>query len=107
LPYWDAYLWDKQAELDNDALAINPEDVIDISEFLSEDGTLNWDVPHGDWVIVRTGMTPTGTTNSPASPEATGYEVDKMSKEHTQAHFYGHMGEVLRRIPEADRNHLK
>ena len=107
LPYWDSYLWDKQAELDNNALAINPEKVIDISDFFSADGTLNWDIPQGEWVIVRTGMIPTGTTNSPASPEATGYEVDKMSREHTQAHFYGHMGEVLRRIPEADRKSFK
>jgi hypothetical protein len=71
------------------------------------DGTLNWEVPEGEWIILRTGMTPTGTTNSPASPEATGYEVDKMSKEHTELHFYGHMGEVLRRIPEADRKTFK
>jgi hypothetical protein len=107
LPMWDAYLWDKQAELDNDSLVIKSDEVIDISGFLSADGTLDWDVPQGDWVIVRTGMVPTGTTNSPASPEATGYEVDKMSKEHTQAHFYGHMGEILRRIPEADRKSFK
>lgn len=107
LPYWDAYLWDKQAEVDDDALVINPKSVVDISEFLTADGTLNWDVPQGEWIIVRTGMTPTGTTNSPASPEATGYEVDKMSKKHTQEHFYGHMGEVLTRIPEADRKSFK
>jgi len=107
LPYWDDYLWETQVELDDNALAIDPEEVIDITNFLTEDGVLIWDVPEGEWIIVRTGMTPTGTTNSPASPEATGYEVDKMSKEHTESHFYGHMGEVLRRIPEADRRSFK
>jgi len=107
LPYWEDYLWDKQVEGDDKTLVIDPAEVVDISEFLSADGTLNWNVPDGEWIIVRTGMTPTGTTNSPASPEATGYEVDKMSKEHTEAHFYGHMGEVLRRIPEADRKSFK
>lgn len=107
LPYWEDYLWNKQVEVDDKRLVIDPEKVIDISEFLSVDGTLNWDVPEGDWVIVRTGMTPTGTTNSPASPEATGYEVDKMSREHTELHFNGHMGEILRRIPEADRKTFK
>ena len=74
---------------------------------MSADGTLTWDVPEGDWVILRTGMTPTGTINSPASPEATGYEVDKMSKKHAEKHFYGHMGEILKRIPEADRKCFK
>lgn len=81
LPYWNDFLWDKQAEVDDDALAVNSEKVFDISAFLSSDGTLHWDVPEGEWIIVRTGMRPTGTTNSPASPEATGYEVDKITKE--------------------------
>lgn len=107
LPYWKEYQWPMQPELDDKELAIDPEKVLDISEYMLADGTLNWNVPEGDWVIVRTGMTPTGTTNSPASPEATGYEVDKMSKKHAEKHFYGHMGEILKRIPEADRKCFK
>lgn len=107
LPYWEDYLWDQQAEVEDKALVIDPEKVIDISKFLSPDGTLNWEVPEGEWIILRTGMTPTGTTNSPASPEATGYEVDKMSRKHTELHFDGHMGEILRRIPDADRKAFK
>ena len=86
---------------------IDASKVIDISKNLSADGTLTWDVPEGEWVILRTGMTPTGTKNAPASPEATGYEVDKMSKKHVAMHFYGHMGEILKRIPEADRKCFK
>ena len=52
-------------------------------------------------------MTPTGIKNGPASPEATGYEVDKMSKKHVETHFYGHIGELLERVPEKDRKSLK
>ena len=107
LPYWKEYQWEPQAEVDNHTTVIDGSKVIDISQYLAADGTLNWDVPAGDWVILRTGMTPTGTTNSPASPEATGYEVDKMSKKHAEKHFYGHMGEILKRIPEADRKCFK
>jgi hypothetical protein len=103
LPYWEEYQWPQQAEVDDSALVIDPSQVVDISSFMAADGTLNWDFPEGDWVILRTGMTPTGTQNSPAAPEATGYEVDKMSKVHAEKHFYAHMGEVLERIPEADR----
>jgi len=107
LPYWKDYLWAPQAEVDDKATVIDASKVIDITQYLTTDGTLNWDVPEGDWVILRTGMTPTGTTNGPASPEATGYEVDKMSKKHAEKHFYGHMGEILNRIPEADRKTFK
>lgn len=107
LPYWEDYLWEQQAEIDDKALVVDPSKVRDISEFLSAEGILNWDVPEGEWIILRTGMTPTGTTNSPASPEATGFEVDKMSRKHTELHFNGHIGEILRRIPEADRKTFK
>lgn len=107
LPYWDAYQWKKQYPIDEKELVINQEKVIDISNLLQSDGTLVWDVPTGNWVIERIGTTPTGTKNSPAAPEATGYEVDKMSKKHVATHFYGHIGEVLKRIPEEDRKSFK
>lgn len=107
LPYWHDYQWQPQPEPDDQSTIIDASKVIDISQNLSADGTLTWDVPEGDWVILRTGMTPTGTKNAPASPEATGYEADKMSKKHAAMHFDGHMGEILRRIPEADRKCFK
>lgn len=107
LPDWYDYQWAQQDKVDNEELLIDASKVLDISENMTTDGTLNWDVPEGDWIILRMGMTPTGTKNSPASPEATGYEVDKMSKKHVALHFDGHMGEILRRIPEADRKCFK
>jgi len=107
LPYWNEYQWAPQAEPKDRATVIDGKKVIDLTKNLAADGTLTWDVPAGDWVIMRTGMTPTGTKNSPASPEATGYEVDKMSKKLVAMHFDGHMGEILRRIPEADRKCFK
>jgi hypothetical protein len=107
LPYWEEYQWPPQAEVDDESLVVDPSKVVDITAFMAPDGTLNWDVPEGNWVILRTGMTPTGTENGPAAPEATGFEVDKMSKVHAETHFDGHMGEVLRRIPEADRKSFR
>ncbi len=107
LPAWSDYQWPQQAEVDNSELLIDPSEVLDISEHMLVNGMLEWEVPEGDWIILRTGMTPTGTKNSPASPEATGFEVDKMSKQHAALHFDGHMGEILKRIPEADRKCFK
>ena len=107
LPYWKEYQWPQQPEPTDKSTVIDASKVIDLSKNLSADGLFTWDVPEGEWVILRTGMTPTGTKNSPASPEATGYEVDKMSREHVAMHFYGHMGEILKRIPEADRKTFK
>ena len=107
LPYWEEYQWKQQADVDSQTLVVDPSKVINLSDFLSSDGVLNWDVPEGKWIIQRSGMTPTGIKNGPASPEATGYEVDKMSKKHVETHFYGHIGELLERVPENDRKSLK
>ncbi|WP_409568057.1 glycosyl hydrolase [Proteiniphilum saccharofermentans] len=107
LPYWDAYLWPEQPEVDNKDLVIHAHQVVDISEKMSPDGMLNWDVPEGEWKILRMGMTPTQVTNSPASPEATGLEIDKMSKEWVASHFDQFIGEILRKIPAADRKTFK
>ncbi len=61
--------------------AIAAEDVIDITGKMSADGTLNWTAPAGNWMVVRLGYSLTGRQNHPASPEATGLEVDKLDKE--------------------------
>lgn len=106
LPYWNDYMWEAQPEVSKN-LAIDPKTVIDITKNLSADGTLIWSVPKGNWIIMQTGMTTTGVTNGPASPEATGLETDKMSKKHIEAHFDAFLGEIIRRIPAADRKTWK
>ncbi|ACU06164.1 glycosyl hydrolase [Pedobacter heparinus] len=107
LPYWNEYQWPQQLVVGDKNLLIEPKNVLDVSRFMSPDGNFNWDAPAGDWVIMRMGMTPTGVNNSPASREGTGLEVDKMSKEHLRSHFDSFLGEILRRIPAADRKTWK
>lgn len=61
-----------------DAPAIDPARVIDLTGRLRADGTLDWTAPGGsDWRVLRLGYSLTGKTNHPATPEATGLEVDK------------------------------
>jgi hypothetical protein len=107
LPYWGDYLWREQPEPSDQALLLQGEEVIDLTSQLDENGVLTWNVPEGEWTILRMGMAPTLVTNAPASPEATGLEVDKMSKEWVKEHFDRFLGEILRRIPEEDRRSFK
>ncbi|WP_165043559.1 glycosyl hydrolase [Dysgonomonas sp. ZJ709] len=107
LPYWDEYLWEPQPLIYDPAGLVKPEQIQDISSYMSADGTLIWSVPKGDWIIMRTGMAPTGVVNAPASPEGEGREIDKMSKEHVASHFDAFMGEIIKRIPAADRKSWK
>ena len=102
LPYWEEYQWRDQPALDDASLAVDPAKVVDITECLDGD-RLVWEAPAGEWVVMRTGMRPTGIQNSPAAPEGTGLEVDKMTPAYLQHHFDAFIGEILRRIPAEDR----
>lgn len=106
-PPFDYYTWPQQAEPELPGLTLPPEAVRDISKHLAADGTLRWDVPPGEWIVVRAAMTPTGAQNSPAPPEATGLEVDKMNRAALRSHFDAYVGVLLKRMPAADRKALK
>lgn len=107
LPYWKEYQWAEQAKVDDASLLVHAGRVTDISGYLQGD-TLLWEVPPGEWEIVRTGMLPTYVTNFPAlEGDGLGLEVDKMSKTHLQAHFDAFIGEIYRRIPAEDRKTWK
>lgn len=106
LPMWDDYLWEKQPAVSNASLMVSSDAIKNVTEF-SKNGVLDWEVPEGKWVIRRMAMLPTGVTNSPAAPEATGPEIDKMSKKHVAFHFDAFIGDILKRIPEADRKTFK
>ena len=105
-PFWKDYQWLPQPEEASDYI-IDPAKVIDISSFMASDGTLKWHVPAGTWIIERSGMSPTNVHNSPAAPEGTGLEIDKMSKQHVAQHFDAFLGQILRRIPPEDRKTWK
>jgi hypothetical protein len=60
----------------NDVVATT--DIFDLTDKLNADGTLIWTAPPGEWNVVRFGYSLMGITNHPASPEATGLEVDKL-----------------------------
>jgi hypothetical protein len=104
-PPWDAFMWEAQTA--DASLSIKPSEVRDISSSLAADGTLNWDVPEGEWVILRTGMLPTGVQNSPSPAGAAGPEVDKINRKHVDFHHEQFIGEVVRRIPPEDRKTLR
>ncbi len=60
--------------------AVAKSDVIDLSAKMTKDGMLDWTPPPGQWAVLRMGYSPTGMTNHPATPEATGLEVDKLNR---------------------------
>jgi hypothetical protein len=67
--------------------AISSSEVIDLTSKMKPDGNLEWQVPVGNWTVMRFGYSLTGAKNGPAMPEATGYEVDKLSKTHLESYM--------------------
>lgn len=105
-PMFDAYMWPSQPDY-SASMIVQPAEVKDLSGLVDTKGVLRWRVPQGRWVVERAMMRPTGTVNSPAPADATGYETDKMSRTHIRAHFDAYLGEILRRIPPEDRKTFK
>jgi len=73
--------------------AVRKADVIDLTSRMRADGTLVWTAPPGRWIVLRIGYSLTGARNSPASPEATGLEVDKLSRAYVKAYFDNYLGQ--------------
>lgn len=71
--------------------AIKKSDVVDLTSKMLQDGTLDWTPPAGRWAIIRFGYSLTGHQNSPASPEATGFEVDKLNAGYVKAYFNNYL----------------
>ncbi|MCU0455216.1 MAG: hypothetical protein MUE74_02850 [Bacteroidales bacterium] len=64
--------------------AVDEARIINLTSMLKPDGSFEWDVPAGDWTIMRFGYSLTGSTNRPAVPSGSGFEVDKLSSRHSE-----------------------
>uniref|UniRef100_UPI003216A70F glycosyl hydrolase n=1 Tax=uncultured Draconibacterium sp. TaxID=1573823 RepID=UPI003216A70F len=106
-PSWNSYSWKSVEEFSDPKLAVTKEEVLDISNKMDKNGKLNWEAPEGEWIVMRLGMTPTGTKNSPSAPQGKGYEVDKANRELVRFHFEQFIGEFLQRIPEESKSAFK
>ncbi len=84
---------------DNDLSTPGPSipinQILNLSQYLTSDGRLTWDVPTGEWTLIRFGHTSTGRVNAPAPQSGTGLECDKLSKEGIEAQFNGLIGKLI------------
>ena len=106
-PEFDAYAWPAQSEPDAAGLTVAGKQVQVLSSLLKADGTFEWEVPPGEWIVQRLGMAMTGARNMPAPPEATGWEVDKINREPLRAHFDAYVGKLLESMPPQERKAFK
>jgi len=74
---------------------INPEQVIDLTARMSKDGELQWDVPEGEWMVLRFGHVPTGGVTKHSRANMKGLECDKLSAVAAKAQFDNYFKLIL------------
>ena len=77
---------------------IQPSDIVDLTARLQPGGRLTWDVPAGDWTILRFGRRTTGANTRPAPEPGLGWECDKFDSAALDAHFEVFVGKLLSTI---------
>lgn len=87
-----------------DAVATTSDQVVpkmavrDLTSNMAADGTLTWDVPAGEWTILRIGYICNGRCNHPASDHGRGLEVDKLSAEAMDFHFEQYVSRLCKTL---------
>lgn len=70
--------------------------ISDVIQVPSANGKVSYQLPSGDWVLIRMGHTPTGAVNSPSPTAGRGPEVDKLSREAMDHFWTGMMATALK-----------
>lgn len=71
-------------------------EVINLTDKLAQDGTLHWDVPAGEWVILRLGYTPSEARVSTASGKWQGRVLDYLSEKHFLRYWDTHVEPLMK-----------
>ncbi|MBB3210712.1 hypothetical protein FHS27_006560 [Rhodopirellula rubra] len=77
---------------------VRSNQIVDITEYLQPDGVLKWNVPDGDWTVMRFGRRNTGATTRPAPDPVFGFECDKLDGEALDAHLDAYVGKLLKKV---------
>jgi hypothetical protein len=76
--------------------AIPQDQIIDLTDKLKADGRLAWDVPAGEWTILRFGTRNNGAVTRPAPRPGLGFESDKFSASALDAQCQEYLGKLIR-----------
>ncbi|HTN05961.1 glycosyl hydrolase [Agriterribacter sp.] len=84
--------------------AVLKEKIIDLTNKLQPDGTLDWEVPQGNWIIMRFGTRNNGAVTRPAPFPGLGFEADKFDTVALNNHLDAYTGKIFRKIGKPDKS---
>jgi hypothetical protein len=73
-------------------------EIIDLTGKLQPDGTLDWEVPQGNWIVMRFGRRNNGAVTRPAPFPGLGFEEDKMDTIALNDHLDHYTGRIFKKI---------
>lgn len=76
--------------------AVRSGAMVELTAKVGADGTLEWDVPAGHWIVLRFGHTASNGAIRAGQAEAQGLECDKLSPAGIDAQFAGMVGRLQR-----------
>ena len=79
---------------------ITRQDIVDLTDKLLPDGTLQWVPPPGKWTIMRFGARNNGAATRPAPLPGVGFEADKFDTTALNAHLNAFTSKLLPTIGE-------
>ena len=82
--------------------AINKKSIIDLTNKMQPDGTLDWDVLPGKWTIMRFVRRNNGAITRPAPVTGLGFESDKFDTVAANAQLNDYVGKLLKKIGGTD-----
>jgi len=83
------------------------EKVVNVTQYMEPDGSFNWDVPEGEWTIMRFGMRNNGAVTRPAPRPGLGFECDKFSQSAFDHHFDAYLKKLISQADPVEKNNHK
>ncbi len=100
-----SYVADERTTLPSDVIELSR--IVNLTSKMDSNGRLRWNVPEGDWTIVRFGYQPTGRSNHPAPPAGKGLEIDKLSKEAVDFYWEKSISKIIAAGSKEDNKTLQ
>lgn len=77
---------------------LDPARAVDLTSLLRPDGSIHWDIPDGEWTIMRFVARGTGQTTRPAPRTGHGFECDKFDSASFRRHWDHYQQKLLDRV---------
>ena len=92
-----ALVWGKSRRVSDAELSptacMSRDEMVDLSDRMAADGSISWEVPPGNWKLLRFGYTTMARTNGRGAGQ--GLEPDKLSRRGARAAFRGWYARIL------------